>query len=170
MSSSIEKQGEALWARLPNELWDKILKLVFGPCYLRRHVVEELQTMKLTSTSMNDPRDGKEYRGHAEDARIRTSTRLDQQEREHYAARWKSLEGMAALTFQFGLGGLLAERDFLVDKPLDYDNFKNFRADPTSKEYQGRKSIVIELFPKAAFSKPPQDLCTPNLDPDNIHA
>lgn len=139
----------------PPELDLGILKAPFGVCALRRHVLDNLQSMNLTQTptTFTDTHDqtGGDH-GHA----VHRQARMDLFEGRYYA---RKPQEVIALCWPYS--ALLAECSWHCIKPMDFRTFQALCNGQLRRRNRLRTEIVIELFSRDDFINPPPELDDP---------
>ncbi|KAI7188521.1 hypothetical protein KC316_g6526 [Hortaea werneckii] len=139
----------------PPELDLGTVKAPFGICALRRHVLDNLQSMNLTQTPTNfiDTHDqtGGDH-GHA----VRQQARMNLFEGRYYA---RKPQEVIALCWPYS--ALLAECSWNCTKPMDFRTFQALCNGQVRRRHRLRTEIVIELFPRDDFINPPPELDDP---------
>ncbi|TKA44060.1 hypothetical protein B0A54_04826 [Friedmanniomyces endolithicus] len=137
---------------LPAELLAMIIAQLLGPCFLRRHVVTNLQQMSFIQQPLQR---NEQYTLHAHDSAVRRNAGFDSKELPYYAALWRALQHCSR---SFELLYLDAERIWLRKPPMDYRTFKHFCDNPSAYVYHDREYLVLELFPDTDFFDPPPEI------------
>lgn len=143
----------------PPELDLGTVKAPFGICALRRHVLDNLQSINLTQTptTFTDTHDqtGGDH-GHA----VRRQARMDLFEGRYYARKPQEVIAM-----YWPYSSLRAECNWHCTKPMDFRTFQALCNGQLRRRNLLRTEIVIELFPRDDFINPPPELD----DPEAIH-
>lgn len=139
---------------LPDEL--KLLiapSLVPGICKLRRHIVIQLlQHLRMTTTKIPPPP------GTDLDFKHLARRLMDHTEYNQFREWIQGSIGPCLTDSAFFEAVRETERNWLRVMAMDYREFVHFCHNPNDQQYRGRTELVIELFPSADFSDPPQDM------------
>jgi len=147
---------------LPAELLAMIIAQLLGPCFLRRHVVTNLQQMSFIQQPLQR---NEQYTSHAHDSAVRRNAGFDSKELPYYAALCRALQHCSR---SFELLYLDAERIWLRKPPMDYRTFKHFCDNPQDRQYHDREYLVLELFPETDFFDPPPQITSIDAT-DRVH-
>ncbi|KAK0926899.1 hypothetical protein LTR91_009397 [Friedmanniomyces endolithicus] len=137
---------------LSAELLIEIIAQHLGPCFLRRHVVTNLQQMSFVQQPLKAQQP---YTGRAHDSAVRRNAGFDSKELPYYAVLWGALQ---IYNRPLELHYLVAECAWLRKPPMDYWTFKHFCDNPSADQYHDREYLVLELFPDTDFFDPPPEI------------
>ncbi|KXT02768.1 hypothetical protein AC579_4630 [Pseudocercospora musae] len=139
---------------LPDELKLMIApSLVISICKTRRHIaIRLLQHQRLTTRRISPPR------GTDLDFQRLARRLMDRTEWNQFCEWIKGSLGPSLADTAFFDITRETERNWLRVMAMDYHQFANLCHNPNSGQYGGRRELVIELFPTADFSDPPQDM------------
>lgn len=162
MSTSNDSKNAEEPLFFPSEICLLFAQAIFGPCSLRRHVIDKLKEQHLMTTKLRNKFEQYQSGIHDQQIRRQALVLMDTKERQYYL----DIRG-AALNFSltsraFRQGVLSAERFWLQKPPVNITTFRDLCANPTKKNHQDREDICLELFPQPDFIDLPAELSDPS--------